>query len=167
VSAQDGVAAALAARPVRWCLLARPGWPFLLRSQAQLAHRISETRYRAGQHSDWHFRGLTVRRGSLKCAKTHLPEVLMASKTYDWESSHLKAVLETDNSLIGDRIEHAEEIITRRLWKMPRLQENEEERQIAVRALGSLAVLRKERLAKGMTTEAPSVHDSPHWQENL
>ena len=30
---------------------------------------------------------------------------------------------------------------------------------MAVRALGSLAVLRKERLAKGMTTEAPSVHE--------
>jgi len=91
----------------------------------------------------------------------------MASKTYDWESAHLKAVLETDNSLIADRIEHAEEIITRRLWKMPRLQENEEERQMAERALGSLAVLRQERLAKGMTTKAPGAQDSPHWQENL
>jgi len=64
---------------------------------------------------------------------------------FPWEAPYHAAILE-DDSLLAARITQAEEVITRRLWKMPRLQENEEERALAARVLASLAVLRQERL---------------------
>jgi len=65
---------------------------------------------------------------------------------FPWEAPYHAAILEQDDSLLAARITQAEEVITRRLWKMPRLQENEEERALAARVLASLAVLRQERL---------------------
>jgi len=43
-------------------------------------------------------------------------------------------------------IKVAEESIERRSWKLPKLQETEEERELAERVLANLAVLRQERL---------------------
>ena len=54
--------------------------------------------------------------------------------------------IEADNSLLADCIKVAEESIERRLWKLPKLQETEEERELAERVLANLAVLRQERL---------------------
>jgi len=67
---------------------------------------------------------------------------------FPWEELYINAVFEPDNSLLADRIKVAEETIQRRLWKMPRLQENEEERKQAEHVLASLAVLREERLSR-------------------
>ena len=65
---------------------------------------------------------------------------------FPWEPAYYAAILEEDDSLLAARIAHAEEAITRRLWKMPRIPENEEERVLANRVLASLVVLRHERL---------------------
>ena len=65
---------------------------------------------------------------------------------FRWEVAYLNAVLEADNSLLADHIKVAEESIERRLWKLPKLQETEEERELAERVLANLAVLRQERL---------------------
>ena len=65
---------------------------------------------------------------------------------FPWEAAYHAAILETDNSHLADRIREAEEIITRRLRNLPKLQENEEERELAQRVLENLAVLRQERL---------------------
>jgi len=65
---------------------------------------------------------------------------------FPWEAAYRAAILETDNSHLADRIREAEEIITRRLRNLPKLQENEEERELAVRVLRNLTVLRQERL---------------------
>jgi len=65
---------------------------------------------------------------------------------FPWEPAYLSAIFEPDNSLLADRIRVAEETIQRRLWKLPKLPENEQERELAERVLASLAVLRQERL---------------------
>jgi hypothetical protein len=65
---------------------------------------------------------------------------------FPWEAAYQDAVLETDNLVLADRIQEAEEVITKRLRNLPKLQENEEERELAERVLENLAVLRQERL---------------------
>jgi len=65
---------------------------------------------------------------------------------YPWEVSYLGAILETDDSVLQERIREAERVVTQRLVTLPDIQENEDERQALERALEGIAKLQRERL---------------------
>ena len=64
-------------------------------------------------------------------------------ETFDWHNAYVSAVLETDDSLLPERIEAAEAVIHQRI---PELEDGERERVEAEYALVSLSILRRERL---------------------
>ena len=68
------------------------------------------------------------------------------SPIYPWEVSYLGAILETDDSVLPERIREAERVVTQRLVTLPDIQENEDERQALERALEGIAKLQRERL---------------------
>ena len=68
------------------------------------------------------------------------------SPIYPWEVSYLGAILETDDSVLPERIREAERVVTQRLVTLPDIRENEDERQALERALEGIAKLQRERL---------------------
>jgi hypothetical protein len=65
---------------------------------------------------------------------------------FPWEVSYMAAVLETDDSVLPERIREAERVVTQRLIILPDLPENEEKRQALDRAQEGIARLQRERL---------------------
>jgi hypothetical protein len=65
---------------------------------------------------------------------------------FPWELPYMAAVLETDDSILPERIREAERVVTQRLVTLPDLPEHEEERQGLERAMEGIARLQRERL---------------------
>jgi hypothetical protein len=65
----------------------------------------------------------------------------------------MAAVLETDDSVLPDRVREAERAVTQRLVTLPHLQENEDERRALEIALEGIARLQRERLNRLDTSQ--------------
>lgn len=85
---------------------------------------------------------LTVPRRPVKCrSQASSSEASVAS--HDWQNSYLAAVLETDDSLLPERIKTAEAVLQQRIAE---LEAGGPKRVEAEYALVTLTILRRERL---------------------